>query len=118
MDKVGEAVSDAGATSCRRGGSEEMKAGDPMAMAWIDGAPASFDAAVTEAARLLGASAQPVFAHLGADVEGAREAVLLAESGGAALDHAASDALFADLDPVRETGAMLTTPLEAAIRAG
>src|SRR3569833_264485 len=111
MDKVGEAVSDAGATSGRRGGSEEMKAGDPTAMARTDGAPASFDAAVTEAARLLGASAQPVFAHLGADVEGAREAVRLAERVGAALAHAASAALIADLDPIRESGVVSMAPL-------
>ncbi|MDE3176591.1 MAG: tungsten formylmethanofuran dehydrogenase [Pseudomonadota bacterium] len=82
--------------------------------AWIDGAPASFDAAVIEAARLLGASAAPLFAHIGADVAGAREAALLAEQTGAALDHADSQALFTNLDPVRESGAMLTTPLEAA----
>jgi formylmethanofuran dehydrogenase subunit B len=88
-----------------------------MVTAWIDGADASFDAAVTQAARLLGASAQPVFAHLGADVEGAREAVLLAERIGGVLDHAASAALIADLDPIRETGGMQTTPLEAAVRA-
>jgi formylmethanofuran dehydrogenase subunit B len=94
-----------------------MTGGDSKYPAWIDGVAAPFDAAATEAARLLEASAAPVFAHLGADVEGAREAVLLAERIGAALDHAASAALIADLDPVRETGAMLTTPLEAAVRA-
>jgi len=117
MDKAGEAVSDAGPTLSRRGGSEEMKAGDTLAMAWIDGAPVSFDAAVAQAAHLLAHSKAPVVAHLGADVEGARAAVLLAERAGACLDHAASGALIADLDPIRETGAMLTTPLEAAIRA-
>jgi formylmethanofuran dehydrogenase subunit B len=58
-----------------------------------------------------------VFGHLGADVDGAREAVLLAERVGGVLDHAASAALIADLDPIRESGAMLTTPLEAAARA-
>ena len=85
--------------------------------AWIDGAPANFDIAIEEAARLLRESALPVFAHLGADVEGAREAVLLAESVGGVLDHAASRALLSDLDAIRESGAMLTTPLEAASRA-
>ena len=81
--------------------------------AWIDAAPAPFDVAVAEAARLLDASAAPVFAHIGADVAGVREAVLLAEQTGAVLDHADSQALFTDLDPVRESGVMLTTPLEA-----
>ena len=85
--------------------------------AWVDGEPASYDAAVSEAARRIGGSAAAVFAHLGTDVAGAREAALLAEHVGGVLDHAQSAALFADLDAVRETGAMLTTPLEAAVRA-
>ncbi len=86
-------------------------------VAWIDGAPATFEEAVAKAGRLLRASALPVFAHLGADVESAREAVLLAELAGGVLDHAASAELLSDLDPIRETGGMLTTPLEAAVRA-
>jgi len=86
-------------------------------VAWIDGAPKSLEDAIAEAARLLHASAAPVFGHLGTDVEGAREAVLLAELVGGVLDHAASSALFADLDAIRESGAMLTMPLEAAARA-
>ncbi len=90
---------------------------EPPTQAWVNGAPASYEAAVSEAARLLRAATAPVFAHLGADVEGVREAVLLAEGIGGVLDHAASGALLADLDAIRETGAMLTTPLEAATRA-
>jgi formylmethanofuran dehydrogenase subunit B len=101
-----------------RGLREDMigAAGD-MGEAWINGAPVGFDEAVAEAERLIRASALPVIAHLGADVEGAREAVLLAECAGGALDHAASEAMLRDLDPLRESGAMLTTPLEAAVRA-
>jgi formylmethanofuran dehydrogenase subunit B len=87
------------------------------AVAWIDGAPVAFDAAVAEAERMIRASKLPVFAHLGADVEGAREAVLLAELAGGVLDHAGSAALLGDLDPIRETGGMQTTPLEAAVQA-
>jgi formylmethanofuran dehydrogenase subunit B len=85
--------------------------------AWIDGEPASFDLAVSQAARLIGASAAAVFAHLGSDVAGAREAVLLAEQVGAVLDHASSAAMLANLDAMRDTGVMLTTPLEAVVRA-
>jgi formylmethanofuran dehydrogenase subunit B len=132
MDKAAEPVSD----TARRGfkgavrvglnrpevvdDAEEMigAAGDSEpSVAWINGSPAAFDDAVAEAERLLRASALPVFAHLGADVEGTREAVLLAELIGGVLDHAASAALLGDLDPIRETGGMLTTPLEAAVRA-
>ena len=117
MDKVAEAVSDGAGFMHRRSGSQEMREGDSESLAWIDGAPATFEAAVAEAAHLLDISTAPIFAHLGADVDGAREAVLLAERVGGVLDHAASAALIADLDPIRESGAMLTTPLEAAIRA-
>jgi formylmethanofuran dehydrogenase subunit B len=87
------------------------------AAAWIDGEPATFDLAVSQAARLIGASVAAVFAHLGSDAAGAREAVLLAEQVGGALDHALSAAMLANLDAMRETGVMLTTPLEAAVRA-
>jgi formylmethanofuran dehydrogenase subunit B len=95
-----------------------LAAGDSTpGLAWIDDAPASFDDAVAAAASLIRQSAQLVFAHLGVDVEGARQAVLLAELAGGVLDHAASGALLKDLDPIRETGGFQTTPLEAKVRA-
>jgi formylmethanofuran dehydrogenase subunit B len=87
------------------------------AAAWIDGEPVSFDLAVSQAARLIGASEAAVFAHLGSDAVGTREAVLLAEQVGGVLDHASSAGMVANLDAMRETGVMLTTPLEAAVRA-
>ncbi len=87
------------------------------AAAWIDGEPASLDLAVSQAARLIGASKAAVFAHLGSDVAGARQAVFLAEQVDGVLDHAMSSAMLANLDALRETGVMLTTPLEAAARA-
>jgi formylmethanofuran dehydrogenase subunit B len=95
-----------------------LPAGESMpGEALIDGVPATFDNAVAEAAGLIRASALPVFAHLGVDVAGAREAVFLAELAGGVLDHAASGALLKDLDPIRETGGFQTTPLEAKVRA-
>jgi len=85
--------------------------------AWIDGEPVSFDLAVSQAAQLIGASAVAVFAHIGSDVAGAREAVLLAEKVSGVVDHASSAAMLANLDVMRETGVILTTPLEVAVRA-
>ena len=85
--------------------------------AYVDGALATFDEAVAEAAGLIRASALPVFAHLGVDVAGAREAVFLAASVGGVLDHAASGAMLKDLDPIRETGGFQIAPLEAKVRA-
>ena len=66
---------------------------------------------------ILAASAQPLIAGLGADVEGARAAVALAERVGGVVDHMRSAALLRDLDSLRESGVMVTTPGEARVRA-
>jgi formylmethanofuran dehydrogenase subunit B len=87
------------------------------ATASIDGAPASLDEAATAAARLLGRSRQPLIAGLGADIDGARAAIALAERVGGVIEHMHSGALLRDLDCLRETGVMLTTPGEASVRA-
>lgn len=84
---------------------------------WIDGAPASLDQAAAEAARLLMSSRQPLFAGLGTDVDGARRAVALAERVGGVIEHMHSASILRDLDCLRETGVMLTTPGEARVRA-
>ena len=85
--------------------------------AWIDGAPAALDGAVTVAASLLSGSRQPLLAGIGTDIEGARAAVMLAEQTGGVVDHMHSTAILRDLDAMRETGVMLTTPGEAHVRA-
>ena len=87
------------------------------AAASIDGAPVSLDAAAMAAARLLARSRQPLIAGLGADVDGARAAIALAERVGGVIEHMHSAALLRDLDCLRETGIMLTTPGEARVRA-
>lgn len=88
-----------------------------MHHAWIDGAPAELSTAVATAACLLDASRQPLIAGLGTDVAGARAATALAQRIGAAIDHMNADALFRDLDVMREAGVMLTTPSETRLRA-
>lgn len=93
---------------------------DPVgaeAKASIDGAPASLDEAVAAAARLLARSNQPLIAGLGADIAGARAAIALAQRVGGVIEHMHSAALLRDLDPMRETSVMLTTPGEARVRA-
>jgi formylmethanofuran dehydrogenase subunit B len=87
------------------------------AVASIDGTPASLEDAAAAAARLLARSGQPLIAGLGADIEGARAAIALAERVGGVVDHMHSAALMRDLDCLRETGVMLTTPGEARVRA-
>jgi formylmethanofuran dehydrogenase subunit B len=88
-----------------------------MAEAWIRGHPASLQDAVAEAARLLGASRMPVIAGLGTDVAGARAAISLARKVRGAIDHMHAAALLRDLDVMRESGMMITTPNEARLRA-
>jgi formylmethanofuran dehydrogenase subunit B len=97
-----------------------MSLKDPIggkAHATIDGAPASLDAAAVAAARLIARSHQPLIAGLGADIDGARAAIALAERVGGVIEHMHSAALLRDLDSMRETGVMLTTPGEARVRA-
>jgi formylmethanofuran dehydrogenase subunit B len=97
-----------------------MSLNDPIGVrgaASIDGAPASFGDAAAAAARLLARSAQPLIAGLGVDVDGARAAIRLAERVGGVIEHMHSAALMRDLDCLRESGVMLTTPGEARVRA-
>lgn len=86
-------------------------------VAWVEGLPASLDEAAEAAARLLSQSVQPLIAGLGADIDGARAALALAERVGGVIEHMHSGALMRDLDCLRETGVMLTTPGEARVRA-
>ena len=87
------------------------------AAAAIDGAPASLEQAAAAAARILAGSAQPLIAGLGADIEGARAAIALAERQGGVVEHMHSAALMRDLDSLRGSGVMRTTPGEARVRA-
>jgi formylmethanofuran dehydrogenase subunit B len=87
------------------------------AVASIDGALASLDDAAAAAARLLARSRQPLIAGLGADNDGARAAIALATRVGGVIEHMHSAAVLRDLDCLRETGVMLTTPGEALVRA-
>ena len=88
-----------------------------MAEAWIRGKPVTLAAAASEAARLLGASRMPVIAGLGTDIAGVRAAIALARQVGGAIDHMHAATLLRDLDVMRESGMMTTTPNEARLRA-
>src|SRR5215216_209663 len=87
-----------------------------MSEARIDGRPVALEAAIAEAARMLGTSRLPVIAGLGTDIAGARAAVSLAERIGGVVDHMHSEALMRDLAVMREAGAYLTTPNEVRLR--
>jgi formylmethanofuran dehydrogenase subunit B len=83
----------------------------------IDGRPCDLDAAATAAARLLGASRQPLFGGLGTDVAGARALYPLACATGAICDSGAGDALMAGLRALQDRGQFTTTLTEVRTRA-
>jgi formylmethanofuran dehydrogenase subunit B len=85
--------------------------------AWIAGKPAALESAVAEAAKLIAASHHPLIAGLGTDVAGARAAIALAQRTGAVIDHMDSDAVLRDLDVMRSSGVVLSTPSETHVRA-
>ena len=87
------------------------------AIAWIGGEPASLDEAAATAAERLRRSRQPLFCGLGADIDGARSAITLAEQLGGVVDHDQSASLLRVLDCYRQGGVMMTTPTEARARA-
>ena len=89
----------------------------PAATPLIDGREASLENAVAEAARLMTASRLPLFAGLGADVEGLRGLTALADRCGGVLDHMHGDALFRNLTVMTERGWMVTTLSEVRNRA-
>jgi formylmethanofuran dehydrogenase subunit B len=83
----------------------------------VGGRAVSLDEAAAEAARLLAASRAAVIGGMRIDAAGAEAAVDLAETIGAALDHADAAALLRDLDAMRETGWIVTAPPEVRARA-
>jgi formylmethanofuran dehydrogenase subunit B len=88
-----------------------------MDRAFVEGRPVALDAAIAEAARLLGTSRLPVIAGLDCDVLGARAAVALARRLGGVVDHADFSGLKHTFDAVHDAGALVTTPNEARLRA-
>jgi formylmethanofuran dehydrogenase subunit B len=88
-----------------------------MERAWILGRPAALDAAVAEAGKLIAASTRILIAGLGTDVAGARAAIALAQRTGAIVDHMNSEGVLRNLDVMRSSGVMMTTPTECHVRA-
>lgn len=88
-----------------------------MGTATLDGQAIALDDAYRHAAKILSGAAFPLVAGLGADVAGARAAILLAESLRGAFDHLASRETLADIDVKRSFGMFTTTANEARIRS-
>jgi formylmethanofuran dehydrogenase subunit B len=88
-----------------------------MGKATLDGKAIALDDAYGQAAKILSRAKFPLIAGLGADVPGARAAILLAERLRGAFDHLASRDALADLDVMRSFSMFTTTPNEARVRA-
>ncbi|MCC3247164.1 formylmethanofuran dehydrogenase [Methylocystis sp. WRRC1] len=88
-----------------------------MSKATLDGKAIALEDAYRQAARILGGANFPLVAGLGADVPGARAAILLAERLRGAFDHMASSDSLVDLDVKRSFGMFTTTPNEARVRS-
>jgi formylmethanofuran dehydrogenase subunit B len=88
-----------------------------MEHAWISGKSTRLDTAIAEAAKLISASTRILIAGLGTDVAGARAAIALAQRTGAVLDHMNSESILRDLEVMRSSGVMMTTPTECHVRA-
>jgi len=75
----------------------------------VGGREAPLEAAIREAARLLGAAKRPLFGGLGTDVAGARAVGRLADRTGGVLDHMNSAAVVRNLLALQDTGWTTTT---------
>lgn len=88
-----------------------------MSKATLDGKEIALEDACKQAAKILGGATFPLVAGLGADVPGARAAILLAERLRGAFDHLASRDSLADLNVMRSFGMFFTTANEARVRS-
>ena len=103
--------------ACRSRRRTQTTGGEAMSEARIGGKAVPLAAAAERAAEILAAARLPLVAGLGADVAGAHAAILLAERLRGAYDHMHSRQIFADLDVMRQSGLIFTTPNEARLRA-
>ena len=87
------------------------------AAAQVDGQPCDLATAVAAAARMLGASRQPLFSGLGTDVAGARALYSLACATGAICDAGDGAALMHGLRALQDRGQFTTTLAEVRTRA-
>jgi formylmethanofuran dehydrogenase subunit B len=92
-------------------------AASASSVAWVNGTAVSSQQATQAAAALLAGSRSAVVAGMGTDVAGVRTAIALAQVIGACVDHMDADAVFANLDVMRRSGWIVTTPLQVRSRA-
>ena len=89
----------------------------PKAQAAVRGKLVELEAAIKEAARLIGEAELPLFGGLATDVEGIRAALAVAERAGGIVDHALSAALYRNLKVLQISGWITSTLTETRNRA-
>ncbi|WP_295636924.1 formylmethanofuran dehydrogenase [uncultured Methylibium sp.] len=104
-------------SDCPRAAASLARCASATVTPTIDGQPASADAALDAAARLLAAARQPLFGGLGTDVDGARALYPLACATGAISDAAGGEALLHTLRALQDRGQFTTTLAEVRNRA-
>lgn len=82
----------------------------------INGQPATLDAALQRAAKILKTARHPLIAGLGTEVQGMRAAMSLADKSGAALDHMNSNGFMRNIQVVQNSGWQITTLTEVRNR--
>ena len=111
----GAAVTAAKGT-CGRAAQLFARSGAPAPSARIAGKDVSFEEAVAEAAKRLGASKAIAYAGLGTDVDGVRAVLKLAAKTGGSVDHYASEGMFRNLASSQRKGWVATTFAEVRNR--
>ncbi|MSQ69385.1 MAG: formylmethanofuran dehydrogenase [Gammaproteobacteria bacterium] len=97
--------------------SAAFKAADLPGPPLVNGQPASLEAALDAAARILQRSQQPLFAGLGTDVAGLRALLALAEPCHAIVDHLHGAAMARQVRVLQSRGLIQTTLAEVRNRA-
>ncbi|PZQ15040.1 MAG: hypothetical protein DI565_11465 [Ancylobacter novellus] len=111
----GDAV-EAGEGVCGRAAALFRRGPEPAPSARVNGREVPLEAAVAAAAELLTTALSPVYAGLGADVDGVRSVIRLAAKTGGTVDHYASDGLYKNLASSQRKGWIATTFAEVRNR--
>lgn len=107
---------EAGEGACGRAAALFRRGPGPAPSARVNGHEVPFDVAVAAAAELLAAARSPVYAGLGADVDGVRAVLKLAGETGGSVDHYASPGMFRNLSTSQRRGWIATTFAEVRNR--
>lgn len=108
---------EAGEGTCGGAAALFRRGAEPAPKPRVGGRDVSLDDAVSAAAELLRAARSPVYAGLGADVDGVRAVLKLAAATGGSVDHYCSPGMYRNLATSQRRGWIATTFAEARNRA-